>query len=98
MSHVESYEVATIKQLTLRGFDKDLEREITRLAEEEDISLNKAALRLLRIGAGLEDGARPHSKIGSSLDRYFGTWDEEDVQDFEQAQKDFERIDSELWS
>ena len=45
-----------MKQLTVRGFDDDLERAIRQLARRERISLNQAALKLLRRGAGLPDG------------------------------------------
>lgn len=42
-----------MKQLTIRGFDDELSECIRREAEQEGISLSKAALRLLRRGAGL---------------------------------------------
>ena len=37
-----------MQQLSLRGFDKELERRIRQLARTEGISLNKAALKLFR--------------------------------------------------
>ena len=43
-----------MKQLTLRGFDKELERRLTQLAERENLSLNKTVLLLLRKVTGLE--------------------------------------------
>lgn len=42
-----------MKQLTVRGFDDELTRRIRQLASRKGISLNRAALRLLRRGAGL---------------------------------------------
>ena len=45
-----------MKQLTIRGFDEDLDRAIRQLARRDGISLNRAALKLLRRGAGLPDG------------------------------------------
>lgn len=46
--------------LSVRGFDKELERRLRELARRENVSLNKAALLLLRRGAGLlESGQSP---------------------------------------
>ena len=58
-----------MNQLTVRGFDDELNDHLQRLARREGISLNKAALKLLRKGAGLT-GRRPGDDrtIGSSLD------------------------------
>ena len=86
-----------MNQLTIRGFDEDLERAIRRLAEQEGISLNKAVMRLLRRGAGLGDGPAA-DVVGSSLDQLAGTWTDDDARDFEDVQRDFERVDPELWS
>ena len=38
----------SVQQLSLRGFDEELERRIRQLARREKISLNKAALMLMR--------------------------------------------------
>ncbi|WP_232210364.1 hypothetical protein [Nitrococcus mobilis] len=50
-----------MNQLTFRGLDKELERRIRQLAEQEHISMNKAALKLMRRGSGL-DRAVPDPK------------------------------------
>ena len=42
-----------MNQLTVRGFDDELSAIMRRLAKQEGISLNQAALRLLRKGAGI---------------------------------------------
>lgn len=88
-----------MNQLTVRGFDDDVEREIEQLAEAENISLSKAAVRLLRKGAGLDDDRLTGTeRIGSSLDHLAGTWSEADCRAFGKVERDFERIDRELWS
>ena len=46
-----------MNQLTVRGFDKGLERRLRQVARDRGVSLNRAALILLREGAGL--GAPP---------------------------------------
>lgn len=70
-------------QLTVRGFDQELERELRRLARAEGISLNQAALRLLRKGAGLSGGASV--PIGAALDQFLGTISAADAAEVEQA-------------
>ena len=42
-----------MNQLTVRGFDDELAERIRRLAKQDGTSLNQAALKLLRKGAGL---------------------------------------------
>lgn len=85
-----------MRQLTIRGFDEDLAREIRQLAAKEGISLNKAVLRLLRLGVG---NSEPDARdvIGSSLDHLAGTWGDEDVRELEDVEQDFERIDALAW-
>jgi hypothetical protein len=85
-----------MNQLTVRGFGDELERRIRRLAERENISLNKAALRLLERGAGLEP--MPERKvIGDALDDFIGDWSDEEAAAFRESQKPFEQIDEEFW-
>lgn len=70
-------------QLTLRGFDREIERELRRVARENGISLNQAALKLLRRGAGLA-GTRL-TPIGSALDRFVGSLSDADAADVDRA-------------
>ena len=87
-----------MKQLTLRGFDEALERRLRETAEEQQISLNRAALQLMRRGAGLTQEQLPTDRVGSVLDSFIGVWSEEDEAELEQALEPFEEIDPELWS
>ncbi len=86
-----------MKQLTLRGFDDDLRDHLERLAREEGISLNKAALRLLREGAGLGPRAERRNTVGDSLDHLIGSWTEEQEREFRRAVATFDHIDEEMW-
>ena len=86
-----------MRQLTVRGFDDELSAAIQGLAQREGISLNKAALRLLRKGAGLADGSEGRRKIGSSLDHLIGTWTQAEADEFDAALQEFEKIDEEMW-
>jgi hypothetical protein len=56
MIHSDSFqesEAAAMKQLSLRGFDPELEKQIRELARKQRISLNRATICLLRKDAGL---------------------------------------------
>ena len=86
-----------MKQLTVRGFDDELSAAIQRLARREGISLNKAALRLLRRGAGLDKGTAGRGKVGNSLDHLIGTWTQAEADEMDEALKEFDKIDEEMW-
>ena len=87
-----------MNQLTVRGFDKELERRLRQVAKEQGVSLNQAALILLREGAGLGRGRGPAHVVGNSLDDVIGSWSAEDEQAFHQAIEVFEAIDPHLGS
>jgi hypothetical protein len=86
-----------VKQLTIRGFGEELERRIERLARREGVSLNQAALRLLRKGAGLGEEKNDADVVGSSLDLLIGTWSSEEADAVERSLRDFEQIDETMW-
>ncbi|MCZ0934094.1 MAG: hypothetical protein OXJ54_02825 [Gemmatimonadetes bacterium] len=85
-----------MKQLTVRGLGDDLTRAIRRLANRDGTSLNRAAVKLLRRGAGLEGGRRANT-VGSSLDRFIGSWSDTEAGEIERALKHFETIDEAMW-
>lgn len=83
-------------QITLRGIDPRIWRELQALAKRQGVSLNKAALGLLAKGAGMDrpdDGDR----IGDSLDRWIGTWSEREANEFLDSVRSLDQIDAELW-
>lgn len=86
-----------MNQLTLRGLDPQLETRLRALAREKNISLNKAALLLMRQGAGL-CADNPANTVGDSLDHLIGSWTDEDTRAFETTQTIFEAIDEDFWS
>lgn len=85
-----------MSQLTLRGLDKALESKLKTLAQEKNISLNKAALLLMREGAGLTTEHKANT-VGNSLDHLIGTWTDEDEEEFQKSQTIFQTIDEDLW-
>ena len=86
-----------MNQLTVRGFGDELGESIRRLAQREGISLNQAALKLLRKGAGLPDSQGNEKAIGDSLDDLFGTWSPEEAEAFNAALEVFETVDESVW-
>lgn len=86
-----------MNQLTIRGFGDDLRREIEALARERGISLNRAAVLLIRRGAGLDDDQARANVIGDSLDEFIGSWTVEDEAAFLGSIGATEQVDHELW-
>ncbi len=83
--------------LSLRGFDKELERRIRELARREGMSLNKAALTLLRRGAGLLESEHSSAAVGDALDRFIGRWSAADERRLLKSIAPCETVDEALW-
>ena len=87
-----------MKQLTVRGFDKVLERRLRDVARAKGVSLNQAALLLLREGAGLDAPKRRVNVVGESLDALIGSWSKDEEQAFLKTVAAFDKIDPAFWS
>ena len=115
---VASYNVARqgwcdMNQLTIRGIDDELNECLLRLAEQEGISMNQAALKLLRKAAGLENTARAidwgkgngsgsiakNSKLSDpALARLVGSMTAAEADELNAAIEEmFETVDERLW-
>ena len=86
-----------MNQLTLRGFDKELQRRIGELSRAKGISLNKAAIELLRKGAGLAGPEAAADAVGDSLDELIGSWSQEEERELLAALAVFEHVDPGFW-
>lgn len=86
-----------MNKLTLRGLDDDLVAEIRRVAERDGISESRAALKLLRKGAELEDSAPANGKIGNSLDDFIGTMTPEEAAEIDAAVRELRTVDKSMW-
>ncbi len=91
-----------MNQLTVRGFDDALIASLSQLAEREGISLSKAAVKLMRKGAGLidgkVDGKARGGPVGNALDDLRGAWTKEEADAFNAViEEAFEVIDEEMW-
>ena len=101
MTHTDSLNDSPerdVNQLTVRGYDDELSAAIHGLAKREGISLNRAALRLLRKGAGITGGERSPNAIGSSLDDLFGAWTRAEAESLDSALEVFETVDESAWT
>ena len=87
-----------MNQLTLRGFDDELSERLQQLARKEHLSLNKAALKLLRQATGIDDDEPRKKRVGPALDEFIGCWTPTEAEEFEREVKLFEQIDPDLWS
>ncbi len=70
-----------------------LERHLRELAQRKGISLNKAALLLMKKGAGLSDATESGSAIGNALDRFIGSWSEAEERKVLEGIAQFETVD-----
>jgi hypothetical protein len=86
-----------MEQLTLRGLDNELERHLRAVAKARGVSLNRAALILMREGAGLGSAGPRARVVGDSLDHLIGCWSREEERGFLKAIGALEEIDSALW-
>lgn len=83
-----------MKSITIHKIDDDTERVLVNRARDEGISLNQLIKRLLREALGLSESrdARRADFAG-----FCGSWNKEDVAEFERATEVFGKIDEELW-
>ena len=88
--------ILTMDQLSIRGFDKELVRRIRALARQEGISLNRAAIQILRRGAGLVD-PQSAATIGDALDSFIGSWSAADERAVLDSIATVAQVDADLW-
>ena len=86
-----------MKQITVRGFEDELADRIRGLAKQDGTSLNQAALKLLRKGAGLADPGQGPDTVGSSLDHLIGSWSDDAAAELDAALEEIEVIDEAAW-
>ena len=84
-----------MEQLTVRGFEPQLAEILKRISHEEHVSLNQAALRLMRKGAGIQ--AKKEIGIGHQLDEFIGSWSDKEAEAFDQQVAALRTIDDEIW-
>lgn len=80
-----------MKALTIRNLPPEVAEALEREKRRRGESLNQTVIDLLSQGLGV---GGPRS---NGLAVLAGTWDDEDVREFEQGIAPFEEIDAELW-
>lgn len=84
-----------MKSLHLRKIDSDLMLRLKQTAHTQKVSINSLILSILRYGLGL---TKKHKlPTYDDLDPFIGTWNEEDLKEFEKNTATFEKIDEDLW-
>ncbi|NLY41457.1 MAG: antitoxin [Desulfovibrionales bacterium] len=81
--------------MTLRGIDEDLAKTLKEMSQQQGVSLNALAIRLIREATGLDKKKR--TATYHDLDELAGTWSEADELNFRQATVSLEAIDTDLW-
>jgi len=84
--------------LTLQGLEPELEQRLREIVRQEGVSLNQAAQRLTRLGAGLSHRAIGEGLVGDSLDAFFGAWTEAEARELASALTRLDQVDPEMWS
>ena len=79
-------------QYTLRGIPRRADDALRRMAKEQGVSLNQAALNALARGLGLDD----EKPVYHDLDDLAGTWVEDPA--FDEAIREIDSVDPDLWS
>ena len=84
-------------QITIHDLDGELGEIIRQRAERDGTSLSHAAFELLRIGAGMMKPTSERPNVGSSLDKYIGSWTAAEADEFDAAVQEFETVDETAW-
>lgn len=85
-----------MKTITLRNMDDDLKAALQKEAAAHGTSLNGAALKVLRVGLGLQKPPRRQRNL--ALEKLGGTWTAADLTAFESATAATREIDREIWN
>jgi hypothetical protein len=85
------------KQYTIRGIDKELDKAVRETATKYQVSVNKAAVRLLKKAVGLDTEDRPKVPPYHDMDDLAGALGKADADRMLKALKDARKIEPEMW-
>jgi plasmid stability protein len=84
-----------MKSITLHNLDREVAQELEKRARSHGHSLNRTAQDLLRVALGLQ-GSRGMDRTEIFRDLH-GTWNEEDLNDFNERITDLQQVDLADW-
>jgi hypothetical protein len=83
-----------MKSITIHGLEDDLDEKIRKKAGQKGLSLNKTIKLLVREALGVSNQPPDHRQDFQDL---CGIWSRADLEAFDGATEDFDRIDTEDW-
>lgn len=86
-----------MKQITIRGIPKDVEKVVKQEAARKKTSINKALVSLLEKAAGTSGGERKGPVLYHDLDHFAGLWAKEEAAVFDKALDAQRKVDEDLW-
>jgi hypothetical protein len=82
-----------MSQITVRKLPKNVEQQIRQMAHENNTSINRTIIFLLKKSLGMTESVDKKRNLSDLA----GTWSERDDQQFKENTKMFEKIDDEIW-
>lgn len=86
-----------MKQITIRGIPKDVEKIVKREATRKKTSINKVLVSLLEKAAGTSSTEQKGPVLYRDLDHFAGLWAKEEAAAFNKALDAQRMIDEDLW-
>ena len=84
-----------MKSLTIHNIEEPLLAMLRERAKKDEKSINQTIKEMIEKAVGIKVPNRdPHR---SEFEGFSGVWSKTDVQEFEKATKDFEKIDKDDW-
>ena len=83
-----------MKSITIHGLEDELDQRIRLKADEKGLSLNKTIKLLVRSALGMGDQKPDRRLVFQDL---FGSWSREELEAFNRATEDLNRIDPKDW-
>lgn len=84
-----------MSQITVRGIEPDVEKEIRRLAQKSGKSLNRVILDIIYQNSSVRK--KTTSSAAQSLSKLAGGWTKQDADAFFESIKLCRQIDEEMW-
>ena len=80
-----------MQQITIRGLDREVEKEIRKIASHSQKSINQVIKEIIH------KEFKKDEKPASSLKQLAGGWSRKEAADFETAIQSCKQIDEEMW-